>query len=79
MAADIAKVVVRLDALGISGVDMAAADDAAVRSRALSLRAQELVKRVPVKVLTLPKSPASHPGICSQWREGKCMQRRRAC
>ncbi len=51
IAADIAKVGTRLKALGISGFDAEAADAAAARGCTLSMLAQELLKKVPAKVL----------------------------
>ena len=52
-ASVVAKIVTRLNDLGISDAGMAMADADAVRSRALSLLAQKLVAKVPEKVCSL--------------------------
>ena len=52
-ASVVAKIVTRLNDLGISDAGMAMADADAVRGRALSLLAQKLVAKVPEKVCSL--------------------------
>ena len=73
------KVVARLEALGISGADIAAADAATVPGRTLLLLAQELVKKVPVKVCNPAQFACSLVCLLLLGTGGQQMHQRKAC